>query len=824
MRSISALGVRSVRRAAGRYTLTAVGATLGVAVLFGVMATNASIKAGLDGSLGAQRIPIVSISPIGSYGNTLPASIVDTVAALPGVGRANGVVYVNGTVTGTDTQLDIYGQKIVEGPAAGDIGDLPFSDFAFEGRLPAAGADEVSLSRTRARELGVGLGDVFDLTTRNGALRLSVVRIVDHPDPNGLVSFETAVRAQGQGEALQHVSALLGQGTSVEQWIAANQAALPGVRVTSGGGDDLRNAVSVVQNAFSALGLMAAFVGGFLIYLTLSTSVAERARTWGVLRAVGARRRDVVRAVLAEAMVIGVVATLGGIAVGGLLGAGLLRITQAMLDVPRGGLTITASSLTAAAALGLLIPPIAALAPAWRAARAEPVEAMRERHSDAAHLSRAWIAGAVLLALALLLAGSDSSRAGLRLAPLLFLFGSVLLVPVTLRPLAKLIGIASARLAPGLGDAAVNHLVRERARSAYTLGLVMVVLALVLAIGAMQASLIGALRDAFRIRFASDVTVWAWNGMPDDVAASIRGVEGAATSTAFRTGRAGVGAENADVELVVIETASFFAMQGFPWRDGDNRSAQEALTAGGAVLVPEVYAKRHGLGRGDELLVHTAQGPANMRVAGVFTTPERGVRLIVGDVDGQRLFNAGPVTGLELGAAEGVSAEELKSRVDTIVADRPGYFVNTTAGEERAIAADLERTFRPFMAVTLVAGIVGVLGLANTLGMGIVRRTREIGVLRAVGIGNGSLARMVLVESLTMSGAAFVLSLPLGWLLSRALLRSSSNALGFLVDLRTPWALMPTLLVAVALIAVAAAVGPARRIGRLDPVAALRFE
>ena len=827
MRSISAVGVRSVRRSFSRYLLTALGASLGVAVMFGVLATNASIDAGLNRALGRARTPTVAIDPIGSYGNTLPSSTIEKVAGLPDVGRVSGGVFVVGTLAGTDRELDLYGGRSADGPAATRSTARWDADADFEGRVPAPGADEVSLSRTRAAELGVGLGDTVDVETRTGPVKLTVVRVIDWPDQNGIVSLATAQRLFGRGDVVQMVSVQLADDTSASTWVATHREALgPDVRMTAAaGGDELRGAITVIQNGFSALALLATFVGGFLIYLTLSTSVAERARTWGVLRAVGADRIHVVRAVLAESLVLGALATVGGIALGALLGGALLQFTARLYELPEVSLTLTRGSIIAAVVVGLLMPPCAALLPAWRAAKAEPVDAMRDRHVDPAQLGRAWIAGAVLLGLATLMQFRGAGSGGRQMAPVIFMLGAVLVVPLVLGPVAKVVGRATARLVPGLGEAAVNHLVKERRRSAYTLGLVMVVLAMVLALGGMQESILKAMREGFAVRFGADVSVWAWDGMAPDVANALRTAEGVEQSTEFRSGRVGIAAPvPQQAELMVVEPTSFFAMQGFPWSEGDDESAEAALLAGGAVLVPQSYAERTGVGAGDEVSLGTTAGVRPFRVAGVYTTPERGVRVVVGLTDGEQLFAATTPQGLELRAAEGVAPEALQQRVKEIVGGRPGYYVNTTAGEEAQAAQQIQNYFRPFLAVILMAGIVGALGLANTLGIAVLRRTREIGVLRAVGIDRRALGGMVLVEALTMGAVAFVLSLPLGWICSSALLSSSSAELGFLVELAAPWGMLPILAVAVLLICGLAAVGPARRIARLDPVAALRFE
>ena len=828
MRSIWGLGVRTARRQLGRYLLTALGASLGVAVMFGVLITNASIDESLDRALGPAELPGVLVQPVGSYGSTMPAGVIDQAAALPDVVRAGGSAWVNvkGTGAAADHEFMLRGGRSVDGPAVDRGHDFGDQTFPFEGRFPADGADEVSLSRTLATRLGVGLGDPLELATRSGPIRLTVVRLADVPDDNGLVSLATAQRLLGRPDGVLDVWLELARGTDPQRWADAHAADFgTGVRLNVRSGEGLRQTVAVVQGGFGALGLMATFVGAFLIYLTLSTSVAERSRTWGVVRAVGGHRRTVVQAVVGEAMALGVVATAFGLVAGGGLAFVLLRFTGALYRLPSTSVVITPRLVVTAAALGVLAPPVAAFVPARRAARSEPVDAIRGRVHDGTRLGRLWILGVALLVVGALIARRPAGDAGIRVAPLVFMLGAVLVVPAVLKPVAAVVGRASARLVPGLGEAAVKHLVHERDRSAYTLGLVMTVLAMVIALTAVQGSILKAMHDGFAIRFGADVTVWAWNGMDPTVADSLRADPAVGASTVYRGGTVEITEPIPQQgELSIIEPASFFALQGFPWSEGDDERAEAALTAGGAVLVPEAYAGRAGLDVGDAVSLATKEGARPFEVAGVYSSPEPGLRVVTGTADGERWFGADAPQGVELRARDGVSPEALLARATELVGDRPGYFLNTTAGEERAAAERVESNFRPFLAVILVAGIVGALGLANTLGMAILRRTREIGVLRAVGIDRRALAGMVLVESLTMGGVAFVLALPLGWVLASSVLRSTSSALGFVVDLTTPWSVLPLLAVGVVVLCVAAAAGPARSIARLDPIAALRFE
>lgn len=825
MRSLSGVGVRSVRRSLGRYVLTAVGASLGVAVFFGVVVTNGSIDAALDRVVGSSTARAVSIDPVGTYGAELPDDVVDRAAALPGVRSASGTVWFAVNRPGDADQLLVRGGRSAEGPAAREPPLELGQELRTLGVDPAPDADEISFTTQRAASLGVGLGDTIDVVTPAGPVGLKVVRLVeDFDDDYGFTSIETARRLAGRG-GYQHVYVSLSADTSAAQWSAEHAPVFgPSARLQVNAGGDFRSAMAVIQSAFSGLAILGAFVGGFLIFLTLSTMVIERTSTWGILRAVGASRRGVVRAVLGEAVVIGLVATVVGLGVGLVLATALLEFTSRLYGLGASRVTVSAGSVVAGVAMGMLVPPLAAYLPARRAARAEPVDAMRSRHQEAGTIGRGWIAGILIFAVGLLVARRAGTTA-VQGAPLLLLLGAVLIAPALVQPVGRLAGPLVARLAPGVGTAALHHLLRERKRSGYTLALVMVIAAMVVAVGGVQGSIVDALHEGFRIRYRSDVTVSRYNGIDEDTLAAIRSAPGVGATTAYRFGQVALHAPvSRTVGLIAIDPASFFAIQDLPW-SGTTAADGRAALARGDIVIPQIFAEQTGLGRGDEVTLPSAGGlPQTLRVGAVYTTPEPGVRLILAEAAAAAVIGPGQPLAVEVKAAPGTSPEALAAAIRTATAMRGGLQITTTAAREADAARRVEQNFRPFLAVVLLAGIVGVLGLANTLAMSVIRRTRELGVLRAVGIGRRDLARMVLVESASLAVIALGLGLPLGQLLSSTLLRATASSLGFTVGISVPWGLLPVVIVTTLVMAVVAAVAPARRAARLDPVVALRFE
>ena len=825
MRSLSGLGVRSVRRSMGRYVLTAVGASLGVAVFFGVVVTNASIDAALDRVVGRADAAAVSIDPVGTYGAELPADAVARAASLPDVRSASGTIWFAVNRKGVSDPLLVRGGESVDGPAADADPVQEERVLRTRGADPAPGADEVSFTASRAASLGVGLGDGVQVVAPTGPVTLKVVRLVDDFDDDaGFTSIETARRLAGRG-GYQQVYVALQPSASAETWAAQHAGVFgPGARLQVNAGGDFRSAMGVIQAAFRGLAVLGAFVGGFLIFLTLSTMVVERTATWGVLRAVGAPRGAVVRAVLAEAVVIGVVATVAGLALGLVLASGLLRFTSRLYGLGSSSIEVSAGALVAGVAMGMFVPPLAAFLPARRAARAEPVEAMRSRHEEAGDVGRGWIAGVVIFAAGLVVA-RRAGTAAVQGAPLLLLLGAVLVVPLLVRPIGRLAAPAVARLAPGVGRAALQHLLRERKRSGYTLALVMVVAAMVVAVGGVQRSVVDALHEGFRVRYRSDVTVSRYNGIDENTLAAIRSATGVGSSTAYRFGEVDVSAPvTRSVGLLAIDPGSFFAIQDLPWSGVSGEKGRAAITRG-EVAIPKIFADATGLRAGEELMLRAVDGASRaVRVGAVYATPEPGVRLILAEATAATIIGPGQPLAIEVKAEPGTSPQQLSDGIRLATASSGGLQITTTDVQERDAARRVEQNFKPFLAVVLLAGIVGVLGLANTLILSVIRRTRELGVLRAVGVGRRDLARMVVMESASLAAIALAIGLPLGQLLSATLLRGAASALGFTAASTVPWGLLPIVVILTMAMAAVAAVAPARRAARLDPVAALRFE
>src|SRR5437763_5606034 len=544
MKRLESLGAHSLAHRKGRSAMTAAGVVLGVAVLFGVMVTGAAVNRSFTDFVHSYTGKAdVTASALADYSAGSPVSTLDQVRQLPDVVKATGGV--NGTVqVGVGSVGGLFPVRGIDDEAT------KVADYKLvSGRLAAPGADEVAVPNKLARRFKIKVGTQIPVKLDGQVRPVALVGILQDTGPakadDGIVGFTSVTAASRwlhREGRLDNVNIVLAPGTNVAKWVDAHQHDIPGVafdRAAFDGG--FASFVAAIQGSLTIFAAMALFVGAFLIYLTLSVAVVERTRMYGTLRAIGATPKQVRRVVLAEAATLGLVSTAVGLVVGFVISIGLSRALAGLLRIPSPHVRVTPGAVIAAVVLGMAATLVASLIPARRASSLSPVEAMRGDYVAATRTSRAWITGVVLLAFAVVLGFLVHSVAVQGLAMLACLLGAVLLVPPLLQPLAALIGRLTARPAPGVGEVAVMHLVKERSRSAYTLALVMIVLAMTFAIGASQVSMRGSLNQVLRRQFGADLNVGLRGDVTPQQEQQIVPTPGVTTATELRFGQTRVG-------------------------------------------------------------------------------------------------------------------------------------------------------------------------------------------------------------------------------------------------------------------------------------------
>jgi putative ABC transport system permease protein len=685
-------------------------------------------------------------------------------------------------------------------------------------RLPAAsGLTELTVAGILPADIGPGNEEVLVnlpqaqlMTEETGKVNLIDVNV-------------EAFASQARREEIQSsIEAALGENYQVGNLLA---------------GDEMFAAMELGQIGLNLFGTLALFMGGFIIFNTFRTVVTERRRDIGMLRALGATRRTVIGIILAEGLLQGLLGSLIGMLLGYLLSLGILKAAQAPLtqfiNLKLGTPVISPGLVGISLLLGVGVTVLAGLLPAWKASHITPLEALRPS-TEAGEFTRqtgvGFFAGVAILVLT---ASAILSGQAALIVPggILFLVGLVLIAPAAVRPFASLFGklTAWAAVRGGIGSLAQSNLARQPSRVAVTASASMLGLAVIVAAGGLVSSLSGTLFDWMRYSLGSDylfippsIALWSSNvGASPSLAESLRQVDGVEAVSTFR-----FAASNTDgvaVSLLGIEPVAFEQVSGLFFTQGD-QSAYAEIAAGRVMIVNSAFALATGAEVGDTLELLTPDGRVPYRIAAVggdllnakITTAYISQANLATD------FGGGEDVFLQLDLTPGADHAAADAHIKALAYDYPQFRVISGVEYFNSMMAQAKAAFSAIYILFAVLAFPSLIAMLNTLTIGVLERTREIGMIRAVGGTRAQVRKMVVVESLLLAaiGTSFGImgGLYLGYV--------------FVIGIKVIFPMgyffpLGGILAAVAfglLFGVLAAVIPARQAARMDVVAALRYE
>ena len=579
-------------------------------------------------------------------------------------------------------------------------------------------------------------------------------------------------------------------------------------------------------------GGVAVFVGSFTIYNTLSITVAQRSRELALLRALGASRRQVLRSVLTESLVIGTVASLIGLGVGLLLAKGLSSVFAASgVELPETGTVFATRTIVVSLAVGIIVTVLSGLSPAVRATRVSPVTAMREgaeirRDGSAGALAGsprvATILAATVLGFGLYAPGIDATGRLALLGPgALLLFIAVAAASSRIVPgLVSVLGKPGEKIAGIAGALARRNAMRNPGRTAATAAALMIGIALVAfsaVLGAgMRESTKGALEDQVRSDYVL-VGQDGWSAIDPGATRAAGAVPGVKVATGLAQDEGRAFGESIAVDGV--DEKALPQVFGWEWKDGSDASL--AGLAGGGAVVTDRFADDHDLGTGDRFAVTAPGGKQlNVRVVGV-SEPDRFNPLGLGQVTISRAsfddaFSA-KRERLAFVSADGVSEASL----DKALAGFPDVKLQTKSEFQTDQSAWVDQILGIFYVLLGLAVIISLFGIVNTLALSVMERTRELGMLRAFGMTRRGVRRMIRHESIVTALVGATLGIAVGLLLAAlATTALSEEGLRFALPIGS----LVGFTVVAAVAGIVAAIGPARRASRLDVVDALGYE
>ncbi len=716
-----------------------------------------------------------------------------------------------------------------------------------EGRFLEDGdIDAVVISESLAELIGLGVGDTLTLPTPTGETALTIVGLLP---PRLQLGSEEAMITLAQSQTLLDMPGRINtveanfEVVDDDARVAVEQAILAEVGDTFqlGGlstNSELLANFGVARAIFSLLGVLALLMGGFIIFNTFRTVVAERRRDIGMLRALGAGRRTILGTFLAEGVIQGVIGTLLGIIGGyglGLLGVAAMRpMLSEMMNVEMGAPVITAGLLIGSAVIGIGVTLLAGLLPAMSAGRVTPLEALRPS-VGAVSLRRlvgvGFWAGVVMIALAVA-ALLTQNIAFISVGAVLFIIGLILVAPALVNPVARFFGglLALVFARSGTAQLAQGNLTRQPSRAAITASTVLIGMAILILAASVVSSVTQGFGQVMRRSLGSDyifvppaIGAWGSNvGAGAELSDALRAVEGVEVVSALRF--APTQANGNAVSLLGIDPATYPQVSGLTFSEGDESSYNELAEGRTAILSPSAAASL-GVTLGDEIELVTPAGPQLYRVAGI-GGDYLNAKIMTVYISHDNIaadFSRTEDVLLQANLAAGADQAAAEAGLKAALRDFPQF--RLISGQEyiNQNLAIFDTAFAAMYILVLFLAVPSLIAMVNTLAIGVIERTREIGMLRAVGSTRGQVRRVVLAEALILAALGTVVGIIAGLYLGYMGV-AAMRAFGYPMDYVFPTTGVILALVAGVIFGVLAAIIPARQASRLEIVQALRYE
>jgi putative ABC transport system permease protein len=826
-----------------RTILTALAIVIGIAMISGTLVLTDTINrafhsilstsyAGTDAVVSGKKL--VDWSTGGNA--TIPKSVLARARALPEVGAATGAIFDLSSSSDTARLLGRDGEVISSGTNLGfgiDPGAGRFNPFRLtEGRWAVA-PDELVIDAESASGHHFGPGDSIRVSADGPIRTYRVVGIAKFGDVSTLGDATFAVFTVRAAQALFHkqgfdmIAVAAKPGVSSAGLAAALRKIVPAyAQVNSGSAQardeekDVAGFLTFIRAFLLAFGGIALFVGAFVIFNTFSITVAQRTREFATLRTLGASRRQVLRSVLLESFVIGLGASCVGLGLGVALAKGLSAAMSAFgLALPQSPLVFGTRTVLVSLSVGVIVTLLAGLLPAVRATRVPPIAAVREGSLPAGSGRRSQLVGLVLAAVgAGLLVNSALSAANpiAVVAGCLFLFIGVGASAARLVPgLVGIVGRPAAALGGAAGRLAKRNAIRSPTRTASAAAALMIGLALVTLFAVLAQGLRGSDRRAVEEQVKADFIVQA-DGDPGTLPTSVAGALAStgATVSAVRFDRGRVGTQN--VSINGVDTGITRVMH-FNWTEGSD--ATLTSLAGDDVVVRRSFASSHRLKVGDRFTFRTAAGrPLALRVAGIYAPPKLD-QVLDGLTIPQATFDRAFPRPQDRYVF--VSGRVDRQHIDRALAGYPAAQIFTREGFIRDRSAFVGQFLNLVYVLLALAIVVSLFGMVNTLVLSVFERTRELGMLRAVGMTRRQARQMVRHESVITALIGAAIGLPLGLALAALVTRRLSD---YGVTYQVPVVAIAVFLAVALAAGLFAAVLPARRVSRLNVLEALQYE
>ena len=759
-----------------------------------------------------------------------PASVLQRVRGVEGVQRAEGGIF------SLVKLVDDKGDPLVAGFAPNFVSSAlpePFETFTYTQGRPPRTDKEAAVDASSAERAGLKVGGKVGVAGEREIHRYRITGLVKLGETSSggastaVLTGPEAQRVAGKVGKYDQISVSATEGTDNDELKRRVAQVVPReVRVETGEENAERESRSIAEDlsflkiALLVFAFVSVFVGAFLIFNTFSITVAQRIREFGMLRTLGASRRQILASVGIEAALIGAVGSLFGLLGGIAFAPAINSLFKATgIDLPNTGTVLAPRTVIVSLLIGLGVTLVSALSPALRATRVSPMAALREAAlPESARRGRVWLGiaiagavGGVGLVLVGLFGGIESSgsAAGLMGAgTVLVLLAVSIFSPRLVRPLASLSGRPLEAIRGITGRLARENTMRKPGRTAVTAAALMIGLAVVVFVTVFAAGFSKSISDSIDRNFQGDLTVQSTDGfspIPERLEQRVRSAPGVETVSSIAYG------STADQRVAAVDPANIRKVLDF---DLDGLKPK-------TTILDQSFAETKGLKTGDDLTVRT---PTDKRVTyRVVGTVEDSSDDLLGSfvitrADLARDFgdNRPSKTFVALApGAEGRSVEQLVKR----------EFPAAEALNQKELKESQEEQITQLLgliyALLSLAVIVSLFGIANTLALSIHERTRELGMMRAIGMSKRQVRQVIRYEAAITALIGAILGSVLGLVFAALVSRPLADE-GFVLSF--PVGTLILLLVLAALAGVVAAIGPARRAAKIDVLDALAYE
>ncbi|MBU6330129.1 MAG: FtsX-like permease family protein [Acidobacteria bacterium] len=838
-----------------RLIATAVAVVLGVAFMAGTQVLTSSISASFDKVFSDVYASIDVVvrstneieTPFGSQRTRISDSVLPAVEAVPGVDAAEGQVVGQIRVLGRDNKPLVRTQ----GPpnfALNWLTEPALNGWTIVEGAPPAGPDQIVLDVKTSKDGDFAIGDTVSVAVSTGVNTYRLVGIARFGRldtwggaPAALFDTTTAQALVGEPGTYNWVSIAGDDGISqteltdrVAAAIPADTEAITGKDFTAESQDAFQKIIGIFNTFLLVFALIALFVGSFIIYNTFSIIVAQRTRELALLRALGASRRQVLGSVMLEAFTVGVIASAVGVGLGVLLAIGLNALMQSIgFSGPDTPIVVPASAVISSVLVGTLITLASAVLPARRAATIAPMAAMRDVATESRGLSRRRIiGGAVLLvggAASLwfgLFGNSDSGLQLVGLGAFLVFMGFTVIGPVIAPPMARALGAPLARFGGVSGRIARENAMRNPRRTATTASALMIGVGLVgfIAVTAqsLKVSTVEAINTSVTAQYVVNTDGFGSTALPISLVGQITALPEVSTA-------AGISATFANIEgdarvIIATQPAAFEKVVAIT----DVEGSFAGLDTNG-IAIPKTMAKDKKLAVGDSLAVNFLHGgPSSLVIESIYDTkfPIQGPGYFISDELFAQVTPPDQQTVqsiyIDLTDTSAAGVAEARVPLDAVTSAVPGAELQSLKEFTKA-QTDQANQFLVIVYVLLaLALVIAIVGVINTLLLSVYERTRELGLLRAVGMSRRQVRSSIRTESVIISLIGTLIGLGIGLVFGWALVKALYDQ--GITSFAVPWVQLIVIVALAALAGIGAALYPAWRASRLDVLQAISSE